>query len=149
MTARQNAKRRGTDFEARLAHLLGGSVYPGQAGDVTAYGVRIEAKYRTNLTGYGELREHLDQAQRNSAASGLPWALALTGGREYRNAAIYIVLPLADWQRLQQRPAASPRLARLRELLAQLQQELGLDPGDPDPDPGADGPPGSGGGQRQ
>lgn len=98
--ARQRARRRGADFERRLAQLLDGRVYPGQAGDVEAGGVIYECKYRDGLASLGELPSFIEQARRNSDARGMPWALALTGGRRFHNAAVYILLPLAEYQRL-------------------------------------------------
>jgi len=99
-TARKNAAQRGYAFEKSFAKRTGGVVWPGQDGDVDAHGVRVECKYRTDLAAYGELTDHIEQAQRNGKSSGKPWALAITGGQDYQNYGIFVLLPLEAWDRL-------------------------------------------------
>jgi hypothetical protein len=97
---RRLASRRGRDFEHRVAATTEGEVWPGADGDVTAHGARVECKSVGGLVGLKKLADFIRQAKRNSAASGLPWVLALTGGREFENGETYAVIPLAEWHRL-------------------------------------------------
>lgn len=104
---------RGYAFERWVAEHNGGSVYPGADGDVDAHGYRVECKYRSNLDTYGELHHHVEQAQRNSEASGKPWVLAITGGRDYQNYAVFALVPFEEWDRLS-------RLEDTKRALAQV-----------------------------
>lgn len=99
-SSRRQAAQRGYAFERWVADHNGGEVWPGQDGDVDAHGYRVECKYRSGLSSYGELHQHIEQAQRNSKASGKPWVLALTGGKDYQNYAVFALVPFEEWDRL-------------------------------------------------
>ena len=96
-SGRYAARRRGADFEKRLAALMGGTVYHGQAGDVDYKEFTVEAKYVTGLIRLGDLPNFIEQAKRNSANRGKPWLLAMTGGKTFNNAEVYVLAPLSTW----------------------------------------------------
>lgn len=98
------ARRRGSDFEKRVAARLGGVRHPGLDGDVEARGYRIECKYRANLGLEGpELREWLEQVNRyrkDNWGKDQKWALAFTGGQGFSNSQIYVTIPIEEFDRL-------------------------------------------------
>jgi hypothetical protein len=105
LRAPPKGRRRGADFEKRLAKRLGAYRWPGLDGDIeTPQGWRLECKYREGLVleRRDELRNWLDQVQ--GYAKGWPpgkrWALALTGGRSYRRGQVYVLMPLEFWWEL-------------------------------------------------
>jgi hypothetical protein len=99
-------RRHGSDFEKRVATKVGGYVWRGLDGDVEDYthGYRIECKYRVglNLESGHTLKDWLDQVARYALKwpPGRRWALVFTGGKSYQNAALFVVLPFAEWRRL-------------------------------------------------
>lgn len=98
-------RRRGADFEKRLARRLGGYRWPGLDGDIEIpQGWRIECKYREGLVldSRSELRYWLEQLYGYAKRWGPEkrWALALTGGRGYRKGAVYVLMPLEFWWEL-------------------------------------------------
>jgi KaiC/GvpD/RAD55 family RecA-like ATPase len=98
-------RRRGADFEKRLAKRLGGYRWPGLDGDIeTPQGWRIECKYREGLVldRRDELREWLEQVRGYAERwpPGKRWVVALTGGRRYRRGEVYVLMPLEFWWEL-------------------------------------------------
>jgi len=98
-------RRHGSDFEKRLARDTDGYRHPGLDGDVeTRERIRIEAKYRVglNLESGHTLRDWLDQVYRYVEKWGPDkrWALCFTGGKTYRNSAVFVIIPFAEWRRL-------------------------------------------------
>lgn len=100
---RQLARRRGSDFEKRLAARLGGYVWQGQDGDVEARGYRIECKHRTGLRFEDNFtfRDWIKQVAGYRAKWGAAkhWCLAITGGAQ-SGGEIFIVLPIEEFERL-------------------------------------------------
>lgn len=100
-----SGRRHGADFEKRLARDTDGYRHPGLDGDVeTRQRWRLEAKYRVGLqleSGH-TLRDWLDQVYRyvEKWPKGKRWALVITGGKSYRNGAVFVLVTLAEWQRL-------------------------------------------------
>jgi hypothetical protein len=95
-------RRRGADFEKRLAKRLGGYRWPGLDGDIeTPEGWRIECKYRAGLKldSTTELREWLEQVTRYARKwpPGKRWAVAITGGRSFQRGQVFVLLPLEAW----------------------------------------------------
>ncbi|MCX2726021.1 AAA family ATPase [Thermomicrobium sp. 4228-Ro] len=98
-------RRRGAEFEKRLARRLGAYRWPGLDGDIeTPQGWRLECKYREGLVldRRDELRYWLEQVYDYAARwqPGKRWALALTGGRRYRKGQVYVLMPLEFWWEL-------------------------------------------------
>ena len=98
-------RRRGAEFEKRLARRLGSYRWPGLDGDIeTPQGWRIECKYREGLVmdRRDELRDWLEQVHGYAVRwpPGKRWALALTGGRRYRRGQVYVLMPLEFWWEL-------------------------------------------------
>jgi KaiC/GvpD/RAD55 family RecA-like ATPase len=97
-------RRRGYDFEKRLAKRLGTHRWPGHDGDVEYKGWRIEAKYRRGLVlrERDELKSWLEQVYGYARRweGDKRWCIALTGGSAYRRGAVYAILPLEWWQEL-------------------------------------------------
>lgn len=131
MATASNNRRRGLAAERRLASLVDGAIFHGTAGDVDAYGHRVEVKSSVGFRGYGRLKAHIEQAIRNSEASGKPWALALTGGKTFNNGDFYVLVPADAWlasrQALEGSRLFGEKYAAIRELLRRMQQELGVD----------------------
>lgn len=103
--ARYNARRRGAEFEKRVARLLGGTIHPGLDGDVSARGYMLECKYRHDLTlqSTSELREFHEQIERYRREHwprGQRYALVYTGGKSFNNAQIYVSIPIEEFERL-------------------------------------------------
>ena len=93
------ARRRGRDFEYRVARDLGGLVYTGIAGDVEAHGWRIEAKYTQDWKYITRFPDWIKQIK-GYAKKWPPekrWALAMTGGGK---TGTYIVLPIEFFREL-------------------------------------------------
>lgn len=97
-------RRRGADFEKRLAKRLGASRWPGHDGDIEFQGWRIECKYRYGLSldSRSELRHWLEQVYEYAKRweEGKRWALAITGGNGYRRGAVFVLMPLEFWLEL-------------------------------------------------
>jgi len=97
-------RRRGYDFEKRLARRLGAVRWPGHDGDIEYQGWRIEAKYRRGLLlrERDELKSWLEQVYGYAKRwpEGKRWCIAVTGGSGYRRGAVYVILPLEWWQEL-------------------------------------------------
>jgi hypothetical protein len=76
------ARRRGRNFEWRVARYLDGVPWPGQDGDVEAHGWRIECKSRQNWRGINELPAWIKQAKGYTKKwpPNKKWCLAITGG---------------------------------------------------------------------
>jgi len=105
LRAPPKGRRRGADFEKRLAKRLGAYRWPGLDGDIeTPQGWRLECKYREGLVldRRDELRSWLEQVQGYAKLwpPGKRWALALTGGRSYRRGQVYVLMPLEFWWEL-------------------------------------------------
>jgi hypothetical protein len=102
LRAPPKGRRRGADFEKRLAKRLGAYRWPGLDGDIeTPQGWRLECKYREGLLldRRDELRSWLEQVEGYAKRwpAGKRWALALTGGRSYRRGQVYVLMPLEFW----------------------------------------------------
>lgn len=98
MSSRQ-ARRRGKALEKRVADILGGQLYPGQAGDVVWGDWVIECKYRHGyrLERQDQLRHWVAQAQENARRQGkAKWCLVVYGGKGTEYLA---VLPLTEFSR--------------------------------------------------
>jgi len=97
-------RRRGYEFEKRLAKRLGGYRWPGHDGDIEWRNWRIEAKYRRGLVlrSTDELKSWLEQVYgyQRKWEPGKRWAIAVTGGSGYRRGAVYVILPLEAWVEL-------------------------------------------------
>lgn len=97
----ERSRRRGADFERRLARRLGTYRWPGLDGDIEWNGWRIECKYRDGLVldSRSELKYWLEQVYTYAEAwpEGKRWCIAITGGRAYRKGAVYVLLPLEFW----------------------------------------------------
>ena len=92
VTRRNNlARRRGRNFEWRVARHLDGVPWPGQDGDVEAQGWRIECKYTARWKYVHRLPDWIAQAQGYAKKwpEGKKWALAITGG--FRSGVYYVV----------------------------------------------------------
>jgi hypothetical protein len=105
LRAPPKGRRRGAEFEKRLARRLGAYRWPGLDGDIeTPQGWRLECKYREGLVldRRDELRYWLEQVYDYAARwqPGKRWALALTGGRRYRKGQVYVLMPLEFWWEL-------------------------------------------------
>lgn len=120
MTIASNNRRRGTAAEKRAAQLLEGATFAGKAGDVLAVGHVVEVKSSLGLRGYGRLKAHIEQAERNAVAQKKPWLLVITGGRGVGNNEYYVVAPLARWKAL----VLPDALTRLTRLLRDLQETV-------------------------
>lgn len=124
----RNAKARGRNFEIKTAKDLDGYVYNGQNGDVQYPGpngdMRGECKYQSGLKGYGRLSGHIDQAIRNVDGEGLPWSLHITGGRSYRNAQSFTLIPTSFYKDLIDRATNGTAQADLRDLIRDTVTEV-------------------------
>jgi len=105
LRAPPRGRRRGADFEKRLARRLGAFRWAGLDGDIeTVQGWRLECKYRDGLvlSSRDELRSWLEQVYGYAAGwpPGKRWALAITGGRRYRRGQVYVLMPLEFWWEL-------------------------------------------------
>lgn len=113
------ARRRGSDFEKRVANRLGGYVWSGEDGDVEARGYRVECKYRDNLSldTTFELRDFHEQIlryQRLPKNKDKPFLFAYTGGQKQRGE-IWISMPIDEFIRLSDLDEDSHTLDRFRE----------------------------------
>jgi len=100
-------RRHGSEFEKRIRDRIPGAYrHPGLDGDVHDYlsDTRIECKYRVglNLESGHTLRDWLSQVFRYAEKwpKGQRWALCFTGGKTFRNAEIFVIIPFAEWRRL-------------------------------------------------
>lgn len=123
----RRSKARGRYFEEKTARDLDGYIFTGQAGDVQYMGpngyIRGECKYRSGLDAYGQLKEHIDQAIRNVDGGGQPWTLHLTGGKPYRNAQSFTVLPTSLYKSLLDRVKEVDQGKGLSEMVRQAVRE--------------------------
>lgn len=113
------ARRRGSDFEKRVADRLGGYVWRGEDGDVEARGYRIECKYRDNLSldTTFELRDFHEQILRYQKLiknKDKPFLFAYTGGQKQRGE-IWISMPIDEFIRLSDLDDDRRNLERFRE----------------------------------
>jgi hypothetical protein len=96
------SRRRGREFEKKIARVLGGHLYHQHDGDVTARGYRIECKQREGyrLQSTTELAEWMEQIRRYRKMNpGKKFAFAFTGGRAVRGETWVAVL-LDEFERL-------------------------------------------------
>lgn len=104
------ARRRGKEFEKKVARLLEGHVHLGQDGDVKAGQWMVEAKYRSGLKFHGpdELRSFLEQVNRYVETrwpKGQRWILAITGGRyapfpKLSKSGTFVLMSVEEYKRL-------------------------------------------------
>lgn len=122
------ARRRGSDFEKRVANRLGGVRWEGLDGDVEARGYRIECKYRAGLGLEGpELREWLEQVNRyrkDNWSKDQKWALAFTGGQGFANSQIYVTIPLEEFDRLTKVDEDARLLQAFKEKYPDIQEMI-------------------------
>ena len=127
-SASQRARRRGSDFEARVAGKAGGVIWRGQDGDVDARGYRIECKYCSDLLlpSTATLRDWLDQVYRYKEQwpEDQKWALAFTGGKRYRNAQIFMIIPFEEWDRLTREAEERERWRRVMQEYPDIEERV-------------------------